>query len=90
MALNMRESLSLTTYKGLGFIFGRTRVNTLDSGRIIRWMELGYCLIFTSQVFTWDDGRKYEGEYKDDKKHGYGVFEWPDSRVIRLHICLDL
>lgn len=23
-------------------------------------------------VFTWVDGRKYEGEYLDDKKHGYG------------------
>jgi hypothetical protein len=32
-------------------------------------------------VFTWSDGRKYEGEYKDDKKHGYGVFDWPDGRV---------
>lgn len=27
-------------------------------------------------VFTWKDGRKYEGEYKDDQKHGYGVFTW--------------
>lgn len=27
-------------------------------------------------VFTWPDGRKYVGMYKDDKKHGYGVFEW--------------
>jgi hypothetical protein len=26
--------------------------------------------------FTWPDGRKYEGEYKDDKKEGYGTFEW--------------
>lgn len=27
-------------------------------------------------VFTWLDGRKYVGEYFDDKKHGQGVFEW--------------
>jgi hypothetical protein len=33
------------------------------------------------KIFTWSDGRKYDGEYKDDKKHGYGVFEWPDGRV---------
>jgi hypothetical protein len=26
--------------------------------------------------FTWPDGRKYEGEYKDDKKEGLGIFEW--------------
>lgn len=30
--------------------------------------------------FTWSDGRKYVGEYVDDKKQGYGVFSWPDNR----------
>lgn len=30
--------------------------------------------------FTWSDGRKYEGNYVDDKKDGYGVFTWPDGR----------
>jgi len=29
-----------------------------------------------SGEFTWPDGRKYVGEYKDDKKEGYGIFEW--------------
>lgn len=27
-------------------------------------------------VFTWPDNRKYMGEYVDDKKEGYGTFEW--------------
>lgn len=27
-------------------------------------------------VFTWPDGRRYEGEYVDDKKEGNGVFFW--------------
>lgn len=31
-------------------------------------------------VFIWPDGRKYEGEYKNDKKEGYGEFEWNDGR----------
>ena len=31
-------------------------------------------------VFTWSDGRKYDGEYIDDKKEGHGVFTWPDGR----------
>ena len=31
-------------------------------------------------VFTWADGRKYEGEYYDDKKQGHGIFHWPDGR----------
>ena len=25
-------------------------------------------------VFTWLDGRRYTGEYLNDKKDGYGVF----------------
>ena len=29
---------------------------------------------------TWVDGKVYEGEYKDDKKHGYGTFFWGDGR----------
>ena len=31
-------------------------------------------------VFTWPDGRRYEGEYNGDKKEGYGKFFWPDGR----------
>ena len=31
-------------------------------------------------VFTWADGRRYEGEYFNDKKEGRGRFEWPDGR----------
>jgi hypothetical protein len=34
-------------------------------------------------VFLWPDGRKYEGEYKNDKKHGIGTFYWPDGRVYK-------
>ena len=25
-------------------------------------------------VFTWHDGRIYEGEYRDDQKEGFGVY----------------
>lgn len=32
---------------------------------------------------TWPDGRKYEGAYENDRKHGYGVLEWrKDSMLI--------
>ena len=31
-------------------------------------------------IYMWNDGRIYEGEYKDDKKHGYGVYKWADGR----------
>ena len=31
-------------------------------------------------IYTWQDGRKYEGQYKKDKKHGNGVYTWADGR----------
>lgn len=30
-------------------------------------------------VFTWPDGRRFEGFYINDKKHGDGLFTWPDG-----------
>ena len=24
-------------------------------------------------VLTWKDGRRYEGSFENDKKHGYGI-----------------
>lgn len=29
-------------------------------------------------IYYWSDGRKYSGFYKDDKKHGFGIYVWPD------------
>ena len=29
--------------------------------------------------YLWPDGRKYEGDYKDDQKHGEGVETYPDG-----------
>lgn len=34
-------------------------------------------------IFTWKDGRKYKGQYSDDRKHGYGEFFWPDGRIYK-------
>ena len=31
-------------------------------------------------IYTWKDGRKYEGMYLFDKKSGYGVYQWADGR----------
>ena len=30
-------------------------------------------------TYYWADGRKYQGEYKEDKEHGYGICIWPDG-----------
>ena len=27
------------------------------------------------------DGRKYDGQFKNDKKHGYGKYFWIDGRI---------
>ena len=32
---------------------------------------------------TWPNGRKYIGEYVDNKKSGYGEYFWPDGRCYR-------
>jgi hypothetical protein len=31
-------------------------------------------------VFSWLDGRRYEGDFKNDKKEGQGIFFWPDGK----------
>ena len=31
-------------------------------------------------VYTWKDGRKYEGQYLNDKKNGFGEYQWADGR----------
>ena len=30
-------------------------------------------------IYTYDDGSKYVGEWKDDKKHGQGTYTWPSG-----------
>jgi len=31
-------------------------------------------------IYKWADGRKYEGDYLNDKKHGFGIYTYPDGR----------
>ena len=31
-------------------------------------------------TYVWNDGRKYEGEWKANKMHGQGTFTWQDGR----------
>lgn len=32
-------------------------------------------------LYIWPDGRRYEGEYFQDKKHGKGIYSWVDGRI---------
>ena len=32
-------------------------------------------------LYQWSDGRRYQGEYKCDKKDGFGVYMWADGRA---------
>ena len=31
-------------------------------------------------VLTWKDGKRYEGEFANDKREGEGTFTWADGR----------
>ena len=31
-------------------------------------------------VYSWKDGRKYEGDYNQDKKEGFGIYTWANGR----------
>lgn len=30
-------------------------------------------------IYTWKDGRRYEGECQFNKMHGYGSYTWADG-----------
>lgn len=32
-------------------------------------------------VMTWPDGKRYEGTFFEDKKHGIGEFHWPNGNI---------
>ncbi len=34
-------------------------------------------------IFTWGDGKRYIGNYVNDKKEGKGEFHWPNGQVFQ-------
>ena len=36
--------------------------------------------LLTVGCYIWADGRKYIGQWANNKMHGKGVFTWPDGR----------
>ena len=43
-----------------------------------------------SGVYTWKDGRRYEGEYKMNKKHGEGTYTYSDGSKYKGEWCNGL
>jgi hypothetical protein len=31
-------------------------------------------------IYTWPDGRSYDGYFENDMKHGLGIYSWPDGK----------
>ena len=31
-------------------------------------------------LYSWPDGRRYEGDWQNNKMHGKGKYFWPDGR----------
>ena len=48
--------------------------------------------VYVCSVYTWANGAKYDGEYKDNKKNGHGLHTWPDGSMYEVlyHILLYL
>lgn len=34
-------------------------------------------------LYTWADGRKYSGDWQDNKMHGFGYYSWPDGKTYK-------
>ena len=37
-------------------------------------------------TYTFPNGRKYTGEWKDGERHGQGIFRWPDGPKIVSYV----
>ena len=36
-------------------------------------------------IYNWPDGRKYDGQFVNDKREGFGLFTWADGRKYEGH-----
>lgn len=59
------------------------RVRAVEARRRAR--VAGHVVTNGYGVFTWPDGRRYEGEWRKGKENGYGILSWPDGRRYEGH-----
>lgn len=76
----MREISNKIIFTAEEFIYGLIEELMMENGRTIKWMERVPFNGLVNMNFNNLDGRLYTGAYCEDKKHGYGEFEWPDNR----------
>ena len=95
MDLNTKDNSQTTTFMALEPTLGLMAETTREIGKTTRWMDkenlnglvkFQRIIIYVNLsnlvlvgLFVLDE-RKYNGSYVEDKKHGYGEFEWPDGR----------
>ena len=64
----MTGNSKIITFKAKEYIPGQMEENTSEIGKIIKWMDQESSLGQVFFTFIVIDGRKYVGQYVDDKK----------------------
>jgi len=68
---------------GREYIYGLMVENLMENGRIIKWKDRVDLLGQMEGNINNINYRKYNGNYVNDKKEGYGEFYWPDGRIYK-------
>ena len=89
MAVNMRVNLLKEKNKELDIIYGLIKINILGTSFKIKWRVKVYIyiyiiyiiyIIYPIGIYTWNEGRKYDGTWSGGKKHGRGISILADGR----------
>lgn len=90
MVLDMRDFIWRVKNMAKEYTYGLMAHSIQENGKIINYMEkyiifliynIGlYILNFQKGTYSWADGRRYEGGWKDSNMHGKGKYTWKDGR----------
>lgn len=76
---NMKAITRMERNMGKGFMFGLMGLNSKEHGKTIKLMEQ-FPIAIIKGIYTWVDGRKYEGEWQNNSMHGRGIYTWKNGR----------